>query len=357
MTTVPPPPRHERTRQVAVRLSVVALAVPVLLFTGSSRVVASGLHPGSNPRSNVTPTPNFEYTGPCSGAPGAWHCANPCVTTSLTFPAHTDAPSCDAYVLKALDAARAGEHLDAVSLPSNWFSLTDPEQLFVLADLERTARGLPPYLGLNAQLSAAAQLAANADSDPALAPGFAVAHDRSGAPLMGAAWASGMTTLGSDFLWMYADGWGDSPSGTPNTACTSPGAAGCWAHRDALLGADSGSRASVGLDCANCEMGTGFSVRGGTGSYVDLLERPAHGAPAMTFTWARDVAPYLAQAALLRQRTEERRQVAARRAAVHAAWPQWNERGTAATPCLTPRVESPTGMTTCRATTFKRTGR
>jgi hypothetical protein len=356
VTTVPPPPRHERTRQVAVRLSVVALAVPVLLFTGSTRVVASGLHPGANPRANVAPSPNFEYTGSCSGAPGAWHCANPCVTATLTFPAHTDAPSCDAFVLKALDAARAGEHLAAMVLPTNWRSLSDPERLFVLADLERTARGLPPYLGLNARLSAAAQRAANADTDPTPAPGFSIAHDASGVTRVGGTWASGMTTLGSDFIWMYADGWGGSLASTPNTACTSRGASGCWAHRDALLGSDRVSRASVGLGCASCEMGTGFSVRGGTGSYVDLLERPAHGAPAMTFTWARDVLPYLAQATT-RQRAEERDQVAARRAAVHGAWPQWNARGDAATPCLTPSVESPTGMTTCRAKTFKRTGR
>jgi hypothetical protein len=357
VTTVPPPPRHERTRQVAVRLSVVALAVPVLLFTGSSRVIASGLHLAPNPAANVTPSPNFEYSGTCSGTTGDWQCANPCVTTSLTFPPHSDAPSCVDYVLAALDAARAGEHLDAISLPTNWFSLSDPEQLFVLANLERTARGLHPYLGLNATLSVAAQRAASTDTDPRLAAGFAVAHSSDGMARMGGAWASGMTTLGADFLWMYADGWGGTATSTPNTACTSPSAAGCWAHRDELLGAGSHFSASVGLDCSDCEMGTGFAVRGGTGSYADLLERPAHGAPAMTFTWARDVVPYLASSLAYRQRLASRAQTDARRASVHGAWPQWNERGTAATPCLSPLVESPTGMTTCRAKTFKRAGK
>ncbi len=356
MTTVPPPPRHERTRQVSVRLAVVALAVPVVLFTGSSRVIASGLHGVANPSANVTPAPNFEYSGTCSGAPGAWHCANPCVTTALTFPAHTDAPSCVAYVLSALDAARSGEHLGRVVLPTNWFSLSGPEQLFVLADLERTARGLPPYLGLNAELSAAAQLAADDDADPSVASGFAVAHGRNGAVRMGGTWASGMTTLGADFLWMYADGWGGSAANTPNTACTSPSAAGCWAHRDELLGATSRFSDSVGLECTTCEMGAGFSVRGGTGSYADLLERPAHGAPAMTFTWARDVVPYLATTAAYRERVAQRRQVAARRAAVHGTWPQWIDQS-AASPCLSLRATSPTGAASCRAKTFKRTGR
>jgi hypothetical protein len=42
VTTVPPPPRHERTRQVAIRLGAFALIVPALVFTGSSRDIAAG---------------------------------------------------------------------------------------------------------------------------------------------------------------------------------------------------------------------------------------------------------------------------------------------------------------------------
>jgi hypothetical protein len=357
VTTVPPPPRHERTRQVAVRLAAIAIAVPVLLFTGSTRVVASDQHGRQNPRANLQPSPNFEYSGTCTGAPGSWHCVNPCVTSELTFPAHTNAPSCVSYVLRALHAAWANEHLGALVLPTNWFSLSDPEQLFVLADLERIARGLPPYLGLNAKLSAAAQRAANADGDPSLAPGFAVAHDRNGAPRMGGTWASGMTAVGADFIWMYADGWGGNSAATANTACTSPSAPGCWAHRDELLGDAPRFNASVGLGCWTCEMGAGFAVRGGTGSYVDLLERPAHGTPPMTFTWARNVVPFLAPTQIFLQRVAERRAIAARRAAIHGLWPQWLLRSTASSPCRTPRVVPLTGLTTCRAKTFKRTGR
>ena len=82
MTMVPPPPRHERTRQVAFRLGVVALVIPALVFTGSSRVTAVG-PAGHNPRTNVTPSPNFESSGRCDNLAGAWHCANPCVTCLL----------------------------------------------------------------------------------------------------------------------------------------------------------------------------------------------------------------------------------------------------------------------------------
>jgi hypothetical protein len=37
-------------------------------------------------------------------------------------------------------------------------------------------------------------------------------------------------------------------------------------------------------------MGVGYAIVGGSGSYVDLIERPAAAAPAMTFTWAQEVA-------------------------------------------------------------------
>ena len=359
MTTVPPPPRHERTRQVAVRLGFVALAVPVVLFTGASRVVAEGSHPGQNPRANVMPTPNFEFSGSCTGAPGSWHCANPCVTTQLTFPAHSNAPSCAAYVLRALNAARSSEHLRAIVLPSNWFSLSVPEQLFVLADLERTARGLPPYLGLNATLSADARHAAANDADPVPARGFAVALDRRGAPRVGGTWASGTTSLGADFLWMYADGWGGSAQRTANTACTSPRAAACWAHRDELLGADQRLGVGVGLHCTGCEMGAGFAVRGGTGSVRRPGRAPAirragddlHlGSERRPVPRAERGVPASRRRAPARSRTPC---LGARHlAAVQHARHRWS-----ATPCLTPRVESPTGLTTCRAKTFKRAGK
>ena len=57
-----------------------------------------------------------------------------------------------------------------MSLPSNYPSLTPPEQLFVLTDLERIDRGLPPITGLAANLNAYAQAGANAHTDPRFPP-------------------------------------------------------------------------------------------------------------------------------------------------------------------------------------------
>ena len=40
-------------------------------------------------------------------------------------------------------------------------------------------------------------------------------------------------------------------------------------------------------------MGSGFATVSGHGSYTDLVERPLGAPPAMTFTWAKGVAPFL----------------------------------------------------------------
>ena len=240
MTTVPPPPRHERTRQVAVRLAVVALAVPVLLFTGSSRVVASGLHPGSNPRANVAPSPNFEYSGSCSGAPGAWHCANPCVTTS----AHVPRAQRRALVRRLRpQGAQRREGRRAPARP--WCCPRTGTRCRIpsSSSCSRTSSA-PPAASPLPRAERTAERRRAARSERGHGPGARARvrrrNDASGAPRMGGTWASGMTTLGSDFIWMYADGWGGSLANTPNTACTSPRASGCWAHRDALLGSNWG---------------------------------------------------------------------------------------------------------------------
>jgi len=74
------------------------------------------------------------------------------------------------YILQAIKTLGAIEGVRPMVLPSNWFSLSVPDQLFVIADLERTARGLPPYLGINDALSANAQHAAASNSDPSSPP-------------------------------------------------------------------------------------------------------------------------------------------------------------------------------------------
>ncbi len=284
-----------RTRRLAL-----AAAVAASFLVSAAPTGALGLLPPANPPANLRPVPNFLSSGPCATTGGGVGCQNPCVEVravgavkSLAFPTYDNAPRCTAFLLRSLDGARASEGLGRIDLPTNWYSLSVPEQLFVLADVERVDRGLPPYLGLNKALSASAQRAAGAGADPLVAPGFAIGRNR-GVVAYGSTWSSGYSPLEADYIWMYDDGWAGTSS--PNRACTSSTAAGCWGHRDQLLGSDGSYNPGVGLRCAKCEMGAGFAVVGAAGAFTDLIERPAGRPPAMYFTWARDVKPFLSPA-------------------------------------------------------------
>lgn len=263
-------------------------------------VSAAGVVPPSNPLTNTQAHPNFLSTGSCTRSAGGYTCDNPCVGKTAAssngapvFPAYTNTATCAQWELHAINVARASEGLVPMVLPTNWLTLTAPEQLFVLADLERTARGLPPYLGLNRQLTNAAQRAALLRTDAHAAPGFALGLDPQHAAGYGSTWAQAHTTLEADFSWMYDDGWGGSAALTPNSACTWAHAIACWAHRDELLGFDGAYNPGVGLHCTTCEVGTGFAVINGASSMTVLVERPAGRVPGMYFTWASNVVPYL----------------------------------------------------------------
>jgi hypothetical protein len=250
----------------------------------------------SNPSANIALSPNFLAPGRCTFVNGAWSCDNPCVVgtaTALSWPGFSNGAACTNYILSAINNARAVEGIRPMVLPSNWYGLTTQQQLFVVTDLERSARGLPAYLGINAALSANAQRAAAAYTDPSIAAGFPIANDAQGSPGMGGAWSGGFNLLAADYIWMYADGWGGSASTTSNIVCTSARAPGCWAHRGELLGSDPGYNPGVGLGCTNCEVGTGFAMVNGRASYTVLIEIPQGALPPMSFTWANNVLPYL----------------------------------------------------------------
>ncbi len=109
-----------------------------------------------------------------------------------------------------------------MSLPTNFSSLTPQQQIFVVTNLERVDRGLPPVTGLAAPLDALAQAGAAAGRDPSFPP-----YANGG----GATYSSSSSIFESMILWMYQDGWPGVNSG-----CSAPGAPLCWAHRDIALG-------------------------------------------------------------------------------------------------------------------------
>lgn len=343
MTTASPPPRHERTLRVLLRGTLAMAIAPILVLSVSPPAVATGILPGANPPRNLAPTPDFMASGRCANLDGTWSCINPCISGRLQFPEFTESPGCTAFVLSAIDTARRAEHVGPMVLPTNWSRLNVTEQLFVLANLERTARGLPPYLGINKQLDRAAETAAKHDTDPGLAAGFPVGVDLEGYYGMGSTWSSGFSALVADYFWMYDDGWGGSRSHTFNLACSSPASPACWAHRDELLGYDPRFNPGVGLWCDDCEMGVGFAITDGFASYTDLIELPAGAKPpAMIFSWARNVVPFLAH----RTSQSAVKPSTPLRDSVHDAWTPWSSK--AVSTCSTSHAPARFAHAACR---------
>jgi hypothetical protein len=254
-----------------------------------------GLLPPANPLGNILSNPNLFSSGTCSLIGTLLsNCQNPCADGGSPglWPILVQTLGCTNYSVASVNNAAGQEGVGPMTLPSNFVSLSVPQQLFVVADLERVDRGLPPYLGLVPALNDAAQQAAVNLADPQVPAGFPVAIDGSGFTMMGGAWAGGyQSVLGVDYAWMYDDGWG-GPGNTSNIACTGPTAPGCWGHRDELLGSDPGFNPGVGLACTNCVMGAGYAsaqtnpvaAGGVSSSYTDLVVAPTVPV-AMTYTW------------------------------------------------------------------------
>lgn len=158
-------------------------------------------------------------------------------------------------------------------LPTDWASLTGPEQLFVATNLERTARGLAPLSGLATSLDQAAAGGAASGADPSPPSGFPYRIWTSN-------WAGALgNPLEAIYLWMYDDG-----PGSANVDCPSAGASGCWGHRDNIL---------VALPCQSCAMGTAVDATGWNGdpAWAELLVE-SQAPVSLDFTW-QQVTAYL----------------------------------------------------------------
>jgi hypothetical protein len=148
-----------------------------------------------------------------------------------------------------LNAGRRNEGLGPLVLPRNWIRVTVPEQIFVLTELERTARGLQPDTGLAADWNAAAARGADAGSDPT--------SDGAGAHGFLSIWAGGQqNAIVATVDWVYDDAL--FPDHSSRTLGCSPGVtSGCWGHRDAIL------RDTAATACGHrCAVGTGYSPNG-----------------------------------------------------------------------------------------------
>jgi hypothetical protein len=250
-------------------------------------------NPLANPPAN-RPLPAFATsTGQCTiGQGGAMHCQSPCYPTGRFV--YNASPACTDLLLGAINQAQAGEHRAGFSLPANYFSLSAGEQMFVLVNLERMSRGIPPLVGLSAYLNAASERGARNALDPAFQPSYGPVKvwlpPAGGFYAFGGAWSgNSVNAAAAVFGWFYDDGWGGKGN-TWNFACTSPAASGCWGHRDELLGE------WAGTSCRDCIAGVGYSSPAAHGwfeSYDFLEVRPVQFPTPLVFTWDGNVLPHL----------------------------------------------------------------
>jgi hypothetical protein len=237
------------------------LGILIVLQSEPAGAIA-GIDPPDVPSANIA----VQFGGPC---------ANQTLDESA---------GCGAFILSQIDADRSAERTGPMNLPSNYDSLDITEQMFVVTELERVDRGLPPLLGITQQADQAAELGAIAGTDPS---------EPSGSIAYTADWASGASPLQADLQWMYQDGCGVGPSGGAvgnNGACqpTTPwNIWPSWGHRLAIL-------SSLTLPgCATCVAGAGYSTAPGYPSYALVIASPASANPSLIFSWALDVRPFL----------------------------------------------------------------
>ncbi len=187
-------------------LRVTTVTVFAVLLLGVSAIgVASAAEVAPNPASNI---PLGSLPPSCQEAP---------------FSA-----SCESAVVGYLNDAHHELGLAPYELPSSFLTLSPDRQVLVLSDLDRSAYGIAPILGLNETLDAAAAEGVADNGDPRapsqLTPGGTVFG-------WGSNWAGGFANvLVAYYIWMYDDGYG-----SPNRDCSSPGAPGCWGHRQNVL--------------------------------------------------------------------------------------------------------------------------
>jgi hypothetical protein len=202
---------------------------------------------------NIAPQPDFLQS--CSGS----H--------------YDDSFLCVAATLQAIGNGRSHEGLPPMVLPRNWGQLAPDQQIFVVTNLERTARGLAPLTAMATSLDQAADAGATKSIDPGPPGGFPYSE-------WGSNWAGAVgNPLEAMYFWMYDDG-----PGSANVDCSSSNQKGCWGHRQNIL---------MKLPCSECLMGTGWDNNGyqGDPSMTELLVETS-GSPAVDFTW-RQESPFL----------------------------------------------------------------
>jgi hypothetical protein len=231
---------------LAMAAAALAVTLPVAAADAASAAGSAG---GSDPAQNIAPSPSY------------W---------SLCVQQGQSSQQCTDTIVQAIDNARSLEGVGPMTLPAGFTSLTPAQQTFVVSNLERVDRGLPPVAGMVDALNSLATDAADDDADPMLSSWTVGPFQVSG---WSSIWAGDLNALAADYDWMYSDGW--SPQGSYNLDCQSATASGCWGHRNAILRSGSHLITGVGSQSQSRWM-----------SIAQILVSGAGSDPAFTYSWA-----------------------------------------------------------------------
>jgi len=180
---------------------------------------------------------------------------------------------CTRAVVAAIDHARRLEGVRPLVLPAGYAQLGVPEQIFVVTNLERVDRGLPPLAGLVAGLNRDAAVGARqADDPPIPGPAYVVVDTE----WSGGAWSA----LDADYGWMYNDGFDSG-----NLDCPHRKSPGCWGHRRGILD-DLGSGPLLVAGAAYDPHGDSSDGDAG-GTSMALVLATASARQPLVFTWAQ----------------------------------------------------------------------
>lgn len=243
--------------------------------------------------------------------------------------------TCEEAIVAGLDRARARIGLGPYDLPRNFTSLAPARQLLVLTNLDRVAYGLAPVAGLNAELDESALEGVEQLSDPLppaeLLPGTAVWGFASN-------WASNYpNVLDAYYAWMYDDGYGSA-----NAACTSPGAEGCWGHRQDVLWPFPEGWLAMGA-------ATGVDVYGTPGIAMLIAYTRGSQAPTYYYTWDQTATAASASKRPASRCTTGRTRRTARGGAAHSAEERRGSKARRATTRPEPRAQDSKAGTTPRS--------
>ena len=238
---------HDRTRQMGWLGTAV---VGVLLVTTLSVATSTGSTVGSRGEAPATPSAAVLTAHEQAIVPPNHPQAN--VQAQVPFNcdqfALDNTPACIYSALLNINYGRSLEGVGPMILPVDYPELPPAEQLFVVFNLERTARGLPPLVELDASADDDALAGALASTDPA-----ALGSSTFGAGPSIAAFGTG-NALQADWEWMYTDGCYPTV-GNAGCTSTSPNDPAGWDHRDAILGNYGSASAAAGAAEATATSG------------------------------------------------------------------------------------------------------